>query len=85
MAKHVINNEYSPSENRNSPAKILFSAIKTTNSVSYRFLVVEFGNGTRKLIIERMATKRLPRGFVSAPPAPLLGYVKKLKEAYGIE
>jgi hypothetical protein len=85
MAKYVINNEYNPKEEQKSPARILFSAIKTTNNVNYRFLVVEYGNGTRKLIIERLATKRLPRGFVSAPPAPLTQFVRKLKEAYGIE
>jgi hypothetical protein len=85
MAKYMINNECNPNENRDSPAKILFSAIKTANGVSYRFLVVEFGNGERRLIIERFATKRLPRGFVSAPPAPLVKFVTKLKEAYGIE
>jgi hypothetical protein len=85
MAKYVINNEYNPNENRNSPAKILFSAIKVCNNTTYKFTICELGNGTRKLIIERMATKRLPRGFVSAPPAPLTQYVRKLKEAYGIE
>jgi hypothetical protein len=53
--------------------------------VSYRFLVVEFGNGERRLIIERFATKRLPRGFVSAPPAPLVQFIRKLKATYGIE
>jgi hypothetical protein len=81
----VVENEYSPSENRNIPAKILFSAIKVCNNTTYKFTICEFGNGERRLIIERFATRRLPRGFVSAPPAPLLGYVKKLKEAYGIE
>jgi len=85
MTKYVINNEYNPNENRNLPAKILFSTIKTANSASYRIIVYELGNGTRRLVIERMATKRLPRGFVSAPPAPLMQFVRKLKEAYGIE
>jgi len=85
MAKYVINNEYDSKEEQKGPARILFSSIKTANSVSYRFLVIEFGNGERRLIIERFATKRLPRGFVSAPPAPLTQFVRKLKEAYGIE
>jgi hypothetical protein len=81
----VLENECDQNENRNMPAKILFSTIKVANNVGYRFLVVEFGNGERRLFIERLATKRLPRGFVSAPPAPLTQYVRKLKEAYGIE
>jgi hypothetical protein len=85
MAKYVINNEYNPNENRNMPAKILFSAIKVCNNTTYKFTICEFGNGTRKLIIERMATKRLPRGFVSSPPAPLIQYVRMLKDEFGIE
>jgi hypothetical protein len=81
----VLENEYNPKEEQKGPARILFSAIKTANSTSYRIIIYELGNGTRRISIERLATKRLPRGFVSAPPAPLLGYTKKLKEAYGIE
>jgi len=85
MTKYVINNEYDIKEEQKGPAKILFSAIKTANNVNYRIIVYELGNGTRRISIERLATKRLPRGFVSAPPAPLVQFIKKLKEAYGIE
>jgi len=81
----VLENEYNPNEEQKGPARILFSAIKTANNVNYRIIIYELGNGTRRISIERMATKRLPRGFVSAPPAPLTQYVRKLKEAYGIE
>jgi hypothetical protein len=81
----VLENEYNPKEEQKGPARILFSAIKTANNVNYRIIIYELGNGTRRISIERMATKRLPRGFVSAPPAPLVQFVRKLKEAYGIE
>jgi len=45
---------------------------------------VEFIDGTRRMYIERKATKRLPRSLVASPPAPLLGYVKSLKKMYNI-
>jgi hypothetical protein len=81
----VIENEKSPFENTKGPAKILFSTIKVANGVAYRFLVIEFGNGTRKLFIERQSTDRLPRAIVKSPPAPLTHFVKELKRTYGIE
>ena len=68
-----------------SPAKVLFSAVKTANSITYRIYVIEYANKTRQLIIERQPTKRLPRGFVRAPPAPLFQYIQQLKRVYGIE
>ena len=64
--------------------RILHKERKICNGVLYEIYVVEYVNGTRKMIIERQATKRLPRGFVASPPAPLLSYVKSLKKLYNI-
>jgi hypothetical protein len=83
--KIEIKNEIAPSYKPNSPAKILFSAIKECNGVVYRIIIAEFSTGKRICIVERQATDRLPRAIVSSPPAPLAQYVKKLKRTYGIE
>jgi len=65
--------------------KILYEGYRECNGTIYRVVIVEYINGRRQLFIERQATKRLPRGFVKAPPAPIYQFVQKLKEAYGIE
>jgi hypothetical protein len=83
--KIEIKNEIQPQYKANSPAKILFSAVKVVNANVYKITIIEFGNGTRRLYIERQASERLPRAIVPNPPAPLLHYVRKLKQIYGVE
>jgi len=68
----------------NATLRILHRERKTCNGIIYEIYITEFGNGTRRIFIERQATKRLPRGFVASPPAPLLSYVKSLKKLYNI-
>ena len=82
--KIEIKNEIVNNIKINAPVKILFSCIKVCNGTAYRFLVYELANGKRGLIIERQATERLPRAVVKSPPAPLLHFVKQLKQTYGI-
>jgi len=83
--KIEIKNEIAPSYKPNSPAKILFSAVKECNGVVYRIIIAEFASGKRICVIERQATERLPRAVVKSPPAPLAQYVKKLKRIYSVE
>jgi hypothetical protein len=82
--KIEIKNEIVNNVKINAPVKILFSCIKVCNGTAYRFLVYELANGKRGLIIERQATERLPRAIIAKPPAPLLHFVKQLKQTYGI-
>jgi len=65
--------------------RILYQERKSACGIFYKIYVIEYVNGTRKMIIEREATKRLPRGFVASPPAPLLNYIKLLKKTYNIQ
>jgi hypothetical protein len=85
MKKIEIKNEKTELGNNRTSAKILFSALKVCNGVVYKIVVFELGNGKRGLIIERQSTDRLPRAIIAKPPAPLLPYVRKLKQIYGIE
>jgi len=79
-----IENKMESILNARAVPRVLLQERKVCCGVVYRILVIEYVNGRRQLIIERQATKRLPRGLVASPPAPLLGYIKSLKKLYNI-
>ena len=84
MAGKDVENKMESISRMHSVPRILHQERRTCNGVVYKIYIVEFIDGTRRLYIERQATKRLPRGFVASPPAPLLGYIKSLKKLYNI-